>query len=111
MRIQFTVTEDELTRLNQLAKEGGWPSVSEYCKCKSLEEKTTYASLYSELITKVEQMELNKPFVLRDLISTPPALIGRWFYENVSNGTINVTHIGKDESGAERYVKEGVMDA
>ena len=43
-------------------------------------------------------------FVLRELIATPPALIGRWFYENVNKGLVkNVEHIGKAEGGVEKY--------
>ena len=73
MRIQFTVTDEELKTLTKKAIEGSYPSVGEYCKCSSLQE-------------------------------TPPALIGRWFYENVNNGLVkNVEHIGKAEGGIEKY--------
>ena len=92
MRIQFTVTDEELKILTKKSIEGNYPSISEYCKCISLQENTSYATLY------------NKEFVLRELIATPPALIGRWFYENVSNGLVkNVEHIGKAEGGVEKY--------
>ncbi|NLK14328.1 MAG: hypothetical protein GX313_06235 [Spirochaetales bacterium] len=104
MRIQFTVTDDELKQLTKKAIEGNYPSVSEYCKCSSLNENTGYADLYKKLLEKIEKLPKNSEFVLRDIISTPPALIGRWFYENVKNGLVkDVEHIGKDEGGVEKY--------
>ena len=47
MRIQFTVTDEELKILNKKAIESNYPSISEYCKCKSLQENTRYATLYN----------------------------------------------------------------
>lgn len=44
MRIQFTVTDEELKILTKKAIEANYPSISEYCKCKSLQENTSYAT-------------------------------------------------------------------
>lgn len=52
MRIQFTVTDEELEILTKKAIEGGFPSVTEYCKCSSLQENTSYADLYTTLLNK-----------------------------------------------------------
>lgn len=104
MRIQITVTDEELKILTKKAIEGNYPSISEYCKCKSLQEETSYATLYNTLLNKINYLPKGKEFVLRQLIATPPALIGRWFYENVNSGLVkNVKHIGKDEGGVEKY--------
>ncbi|MFS9312330.1 hypothetical protein QM389_01990 [Streptococcus oralis] len=104
MRIQFTVTDGELKILTKKAEEGNYPSISEYCKCSSLQENTSYATLYYTLLNKIGSLPKGKEFVLRELIATPPALIGRWFYENVNNGLVkNVEHIGKAEGGVEKY--------
>ena len=104
MRIQFTVTDEELKILTKKAIEGNYPSISEYCKCSSLQENTSYASLYNALLNKICSLLKDKEIVLRALIATPPALIGRWFYENVNNGLVkNVEHIGKAEGGVEKY--------
>lgn len=104
MRIQFTVTDEELKILTKKSIEGNYPSISEYCKCISLQENTSYATLYNTLLNKISTLPKGKEFVLRELIATPPALIGRWFYENVSNGLVkNVEHIGKAEGGVEKY--------
>ena len=104
MRIQFTVTDEELKILTKKAIEGNYPSISEYCKCSSLQENTSYANLYNTLLNKINSLPKEKEFVLRELIATPPALIGRWFYENVNNGFVkNVEHIGKAEGGVEKY--------
>ena len=70
----------------------------------SLQENTSYASLYNTLLNKICSLLKDKEFVLRELVATPPALIGRWFYENVNNGLVkNVEHIGKAEGGIEKY--------
>ena len=104
MRIQFTVTDEELKILTKKVIEGSYPSVSEYCKCSSLQENTSYATLYNTLLNKISSLPKEKEFVLRELIATPPALIGRWFYENVNKGLVkNVEHIGKAEGGIEKY--------
>ena len=104
MRIQFTVTDEELEILTKKAIEGGFPSITEYCKCSSLQENTSYADLYPTLLNKISSLPKGKEFVLRELIATPPALIGRWFYENVNKGLVkNVEHIGKAEGGVEKY--------
>ncbi|HGI8750641.1 TPA: hypothetical protein ACJVLN_001527 [Streptococcus agalactiae] len=106
MRIQFTVNDEELEILTKKVIEGNYPSISEYCKCSSLQENTSYVDLYNTLLNKISFLPKDKEFVLRELIATPPALIGRWFYENVNKGLVkNVEHIGKAEGGVEKYKK------
>lgn len=104
MRIQFTVSDEKPEILTKKAEEGVYPSISEYCKCKSLQENTSYATLYNTLLNRISSLPTGKEFVLRGLIATPPALIDRWVYENASNGLVkNVEHIGKTEGGVEKY--------
>ena len=56
------------------------------------------------LLNKISSLSKDKKFVLRELIVTPPALIGRWFYENVNKGLVkNVELIVKAEGGVEKY--------
>ena len=45
MRIQFTVNDEELKILTKKVIEGNYPSISEYCKCSSLQENTSYVDL------------------------------------------------------------------
>ena len=72
----------------------------------SLQENTSYADLYTTLLNKISSLSKDKKFVLRELIATPPALIGRWFYENVNKGLVkNVELIVKAEGGVEN-IKE-----
>lgn len=66
--------------------------------------KKIQVMLIYTLLNKIISLPKDKEFVLRELIVTPPALIGRWFYENVNNGLVkNVEHIGKAEGGVEKY--------
>lgn len=66
--------------------------------------KKIQVMLIYTLLNKIISLPKDKEFVLRELIATPPALIGRWFYENVNNGLVkNVEHIGKAEGGVEKY--------
>jgi len=75
-----------------------------YCKCSNLQENISYADLYTTLLNKISSLPKDKEFVLRELIATPPALIGRWFYENVNKGLVkNVELIVKAEGGVEKY--------
>ncbi|CCY47350.1 putative uncharacterized protein [Peptostreptococcus anaerobius CAG:621] len=69
MRIQFTVTDEELEILTKKAIEGGFPSVTEYCKCSSLQENTSYADLYTTLLNKIISLPKDKEFVLRELFT------------------------------------------
>lgn len=104
MRIQFTVTDEELEILTKKSNRGRFPKRIECCKCSSLQENTSYADLYTILLNKISSLPKGKEFVLRELIATPPALIGRWFYENVNKRLVkNVEHIGKAEGGVEKY--------
>ena len=81
MRIQFTVTDEELEILTKKAIEGGFPSITEYCKCSSLQENTSYADLYTTLLNKISSLPKGKELVK------------------------NVEHIGKAEGGVEKYKK------
>lgn len=66
--------------------------------------KKIQVMLIYTLLNKIISLPKDKEFVLRELIATSPALIGRWFYENVNNGLVkNVEHIGKAEGGVEKY--------
>ena len=59
-------------------------------------ETTSYADLYTTLLNKISSLPKGKEFALQELIATPPAFIGRWFYENANNRIVkNVEHIGK----------------
>ena len=68
------------------------------------ENNNIHAHIMTTLLNKISSLPKGKEFVLRELIATPPALIGRWFYENVNKGLVkNVEHIGKAEGGVEKY--------
>lgn len=105
-RIQFTISDVEKTQLMAEAIAEGYPNISELCKTRALQGKSTYADLYREMVKKIDSLPAGKTFLLRDLIDTPPALLGRWLYDNVANGTIqNVKHLGNNGSDAEKYEK------
>ena len=57
MRIQFTVTDEELKILTKKSIEGNYPSISEYCKCISLQENTSYVTLYNTLLNKISSLQ------------------------------------------------------
>lgn len=105
-RVQFTISDTEYHQLVKEASNEGFPNVSELCKTRALKGKNTYAQLYSLLVKKIEKLESGEKFFLRDLIDTPPTLLGRWLYDNVKNGKIkNVKHLGNDGTNPERYEK------
>ena len=105
-RVQFTVSDNEKAQLIAEAKAEGYPNIAELCKVRALQGKNTYAELYKKMVKKIEALPTGSRFKLRDLLETPPALLGRWLYDNVANGTIkNVKHIEKNDSDAEEYEK------
>lgn len=105
-RIQFTITDAEKSQLCAEAKSEGYPNIAELCKVRALKGKNTYAKLYKIMVSKINILPSGSKFFLRDLIDTPPALLGRWLYDNVDNGTIpGVKHLGNNGSDAEQYEK------
>lgn len=105
-RIQFTISDDEKTQLENEAIEEGYPNIAELCKTRALQGKSTYAELYKKMVIKIDTLPAGRKFKLRDLIDTPPTLLGRWLYDNVANKTIkNVKHLGNNGSDAEEYEK------
>ena len=110
-RVQFTISDTEYQALIDQAAKGGFPNVAELCKSRALTpvpgKRRDYGDLYRTMVQKIAARQTEDPFTLRDLIDTPPALLGRWLYDNVANGTIpDVVHLGKDPSGAEQYQKK-----
>jgi len=106
-RVQFTISDAEKAQLTAEATSEGYPNIAELCKARALQGKSTYADLYRKMVKKIETLQVGTEFFLRDLIDTPPTLLGRWLFDNVANGTIkNVEHIGKKDSDSERYVKK-----
>ena len=105
-RIQFVVSDNELAELRQQAIIENYPSVTELAKSRTLKKKNTYADLYKRMIDIIQSLPDNKEFELRDIIDTPPALLGRWLAEGVANETIpNVVALGRKGPSADRYKK------
>lgn len=105
-RVQFTISDTEKTQLMAEATAEGYPNIAELCKVRALQGKSTYADLYKRMVKRIESLPVGTTFFLRDLIDTPPTLLGRWLYDNVADGTIkNVKHLGNNGSDAEKYEK------
>lgn len=105
-RVQFTISDTEKAQLIAEAASEGYPNIAELCKVRALQGKSTYAELYKNMVKKIDTLPSGEKFFLRDLIHTPPTLLGRWLYDNVANGTIkDVRHLGKNGSDAEKYEK------
>ena len=105
-RVQFTVSDAEKLILDKEATTNGFPNISELCKHRSLQGKSTYAELYKEMVTKINKLKSGERFKLRELIDTPPALLGKWLFDDVDSGKISdVKHLGINGSDAEEYEK------
>lgn len=105
-RVQFTISDVEKVQLDAEAKAEGYPNIAELCKVRALQGKSTYAELYKKMVSKIDALPKGRKFKLRDLIDTPPTLLGRWLHDNVANGKIkNVKHLGNNGSDAEEYEK------
>lgn len=105
-RVQFTISDAEKMQLDAEAKEEGYPNIAELCKVRALQGKSTYAELYKKMVSKIDALPKGSKFRLRNLIDTPPTLLGRWLYDNVANGKIKyVKHLGNNGFDAEEYEK------
>ncbi|WP_051637230.1 hypothetical protein [Lachnospira multipara] len=102
MRVQFSVNDEELKRLESYAKEAGYPDISSYCKDEVLRLRT-YAELWNKVTTKISEMEKGKTFALRDLIDTPPSNLGVKLYNHQVELGIVVND--KDRTGANTFTK------
>ncbi len=101
-RIQFTISDKEKTKLERECIDEGCPNISELCKLRALKGNSTYAELYKDMVLKIENLPQGQEFFLRDLINTPPTLLGRWLYDNVKDGIIpNVEYLGKGSDAAQ----------
>ena len=91
-RVQFTISDEQKIKLEEDMRKDGYPNISELCKARACGDRS-YASLYKQLIERIDKLEPGTTFIIRDLIDTPPALIGRWLYQNVDSGEVkNVIH-------------------
>ena len=81
MRVQFSVDQNEWTKLEGLAKKDGYPDVPSYCKDASLKERT-YLTLWEQVQDSIKKMPSGTVFALRDLVQTPPANLGVKLYAN-----------------------------
>ena len=105
-RVQFTISDSERAVLETEAREQGFPNLSELCKARSLKAKNTLHSLYAELLQRIEQLPDQREFRLRDIIETPPTLLGRWLLEGVASGRIpDVIQIDAEKDDAILYRK------
>ncbi len=102
MRVQFTVNQEEYEKLKSLAAKEGYPDVHTYCKDAALQQRT-YAELWARLKKRIAQLPKGTQFVMRDLITTPPANLGVKLYRHQS--ALGIVKIGEDSIGADMYEK------
>lgn len=121
-RVQFTISDREYEELKSQAAEESFPDVPQLCKSRALcqvsSREKNYEELYPLVIKKIAEWNSPDLFMLRDLLDTPPALLGRWLRQNVDNGSIpHVEFVDKAPgTGENRYRKtnvktEGTEDA
>lgn len=89
MRVQFSVTDDEWKKLEDLAKNAGYPDIPSYCKDTSLQDRT-FGSLWKTVVEKIAKMDKDTVFALRDLVPTPPANLGVKLYDHQKDLSIKV---------------------
>lgn len=103
MRVQFTVSDAEWKKLEELAENEGYPDVPTYCRDTSLNEKT-YGELWKKVVEKINKMQKEEGlFALRDLIPTPPANMGVKLFNNQKK--LNIEFVKKDSLNTDTYRK------
>lgn len=106
-RIQFSITDNEYENLVKESIKKGYPNVSELAKERTLRKKTELTELYIEMINYIKHLEPETEFRVRDCISCPPpALLGRWLFEDVKQGLISdVIFLKSDNRKTATYKK------
>ena len=102
MRIQFSVSDEEWLKLQELAKKEVYPDVPSYCKDKVLEERT-YGNLWKTVVKKISLMEKGEIFALSDLVDAPPANLGVKLYNHQQDLGIKVQK--KNSTNSNTFVK------
>jgi len=103
MRVQFSVTQSEWTKLQQLASANGYPDVPSYCRDVALEERT-YANMWKKVVDGIANMPSGKVFALRDLVQSPPSNLGVKLCANQTTLGIRVMP-QKDSSNTNTFTK------
>lgn len=103
MRIQFSVSNAEYKKLQDLAEYAGYPDVPSYCKDTSLQDRT-FGGLWKTVVEEISKMESGKVFPLRELVPSPPSNLGRKLYEHQGELGIKVQE-KKDKLGANTFEK------
>lgn len=116
-RIQFTVSEEQYDNLQNQCDREGYPTIGEMVKSKVFSGNPTYNDLYKEMAKKIKDLDpnqiinptLNKgEFYLKDIISNPPTILGRYLYERVKDGKISdVIPLGRIGENPNKYKKIG----
>ena len=125
-RVQFTISDKDKLKLEKEARKGGYPNISSYVKSFIIPSPSpspspsaspspsssprskgiSYVTLYRVMLKEIAKLPKGTRFRLRDIIKTPPALIGRWLFEGVATGRIpNVEHYANRGSDAHEYIK------
>lgn len=102
MRVQFSVNNDEWEKLQNLAKDAGYPDVPSYCKDTSLQDRT-FGGLWKTVVEEISKMKPGKVFPLRELVPSPPSNLGRKLYEHQEELGIEVQE--KDKLGSNTFKK------
>lgn len=102
MRIQFSVTPAELSKLQQAAAKEGYPDVPTYCKDVALNDRT-YGNIWKEVVAKISKLPSGSVFKLSDITACPPANMGVKLFH--SQSTLNIKFSHKDSSNVDHYEK------
>lgn len=102
MRVQISFTIEEYDKLLKQSKIEGYPDVISYAKDRLLRNKN-FLELWEEVTSKIEKLEPDEEFTLRDLVSTPPANLGVKLFQNQKE--LGIKKIKKDNLNSNVFVK------
>lgn len=102
MRVQLSFTTEEYDKLLKQSKVEGYPDVISYAKDRLLHNKN-FLELWEEVTSKIENLEPETEFTLRDLVLTPPANLGVKLFQNQK--MLGIIKIGKDNLNSNIFKK------
>lgn len=102
MEIRIKITKHEFDDLEMRRKAAGLPSVTAYAR-SLLFPQQKYQDLWKDFCEHVKNLKKGEVFYVRDILATPPALLGRWVFE--AQEQLGIELDGKDRTGTNRWRK------
>lgn len=112
-RIQFTISDSEKLKLEEAAKEGGYPDITTLAKERTLAHPLESLKVYNIALSRIEKLPYGKEFRLSQVVDGVTApVVGSMFNKALKNGTFNnnpnlqTLRVSRGDSQSSIYIKD-----